>query len=693
MSFCFFVVFSMFLNFGTFPDTQEINASTQDSDFSKFPNHQLFLVPDTNANYTIDSLMSFDIPSKHRSMEFLDLSSNVVWAVLSVKNNTDRDQDVILQVAKDFDLGELKAFIVRDGQVIETQKTGHFLTSTKRPVPFTHNAYIRVFLPKEEITKLFLRNQPIPGYKAEFELVFYTIEEWMEQVRSVDFFQSIYHGVLWILMLYSFIVFLQTRDKTFLYYAVYLLSFSFFTGIIYGYLTSFFVAWPWSTLFLFLQVTAIFGYILFAREYIHLSRIARKWDNFVRKSLLVLVTTSVPSTLYVYFTGDIYFMDLFMGITAGIGLFFMITIPLIGIFQKSEAGNYLLLGTVVMVIGMIISYVYMLAGNQTTIFGQLGMLGENLIFVVGLSYKMRENEKIGRLAQQRLIVELKKRSFMKRRMNENLETEVRERTYEVQKQKEDIEQKAKLLVEKNSKLNHANEFKDRLFTIIGHDLRNPIGTLKGVLELHSRGHLSGEDLANISTNLDKSLGSIINMLDNLLMWALHQSEGINYRPDYFSAFNVTQDNIDLLKPQASQKQIELKNEVDRHLLIYGDLEMLRIVIRNLVSNAIKFTNPGGTVLIEAKMDQESTLFSVTDTGEGIPVKDINKLLAEELFTTRGTSKEKGTGLGLRLCQEFVKKNHGEILIESEIGVGSTFTIRLPKGDEIPDEVALEYASK
>ena len=174
--------------------------------------------------------------------------------------------------------------------------------------------------------------------------------------------------------------------------------------------------------------------------------------------------------------------------------------------------------------------------------------------------------------------------------------------------------------------------------------------------------------------------SAFNILENLLHWARTQTDTIRYNPAQIKISELIEQNIELTKASAENKSISLISEIESDSGVYADSNMINLVIRNLVSNAIKFTKEEGSIMIrchEVKPDELAV--SITDTGIGMSKENIDKLFRiDEYFSTTGTSGEGGTGLGLIICKEFVEKNKGKISIESDPGIGSTFTFTLPR---------------
>ncbi len=168
------------------------------------------------------------------------------------------------------------------------------------------------------------------------------------------------------------------------------------------------------------------------------------------------------------------------------------------------------------------------------------------------------------------------------------------------------------------------------------------------------------------------------LMENLLQWAKSQMKNSPVQPEVLDIQGMIEDVMQLLRLQASNKQIYLQTRIEQPLYCYADREMVNLVLRNLVSNAIKFTPEKGTVMIGAAEKMPYVEIFVQDTGVGINAEDVQRLFGDLYFTTKGTNSETGTGLGLKLCKEFLEKNGGRISVKSQPGKGSTFSFTLPR---------------
>ncbi len=249
-------------------------------------------------------------------------------------------------------------------------------------------------------------------------------------------------------------------------------------------------------------------------------------------------------------------------------------------------------------------------------------------------------------------------------------------------QKESLTKQQEIINKKNNALAESNAVKDKLFTIIAHDLRNPFWTLKGLLELLHSKDLSEEDFKELIKRLGKRIESMEVMLENLLNWASSQKDGGSCSPEVINLYNLTDEIFEFVKRSADEKHIQLINNIDHIDKAYADVDMIRLVIRNLVTNAVKFTNTNGKIEINSNTKDGKIEISVCDNGIGIPGENLNDLFnLGSNYSTNGTAGEKGSGLGLGLCKEFVEKNGGKIWVNSKPGSGSQFTFSLERNKE------------
>lgn len=234
--------------------------------------------------------------------------------------------------------------------------------------------------------------------------------------------------------------------------------------------------------------------------------------------------------------------------------------------------------------------------------------------------------------------------------------------------------------QQNLLLQDLNATKDKFFSIIGHDLKGPLNSLtsfSGLLMNHTD-RLSKEEIQMLAKDLDKSLKNLLALLNNLLEWSRSQTGNIEFKPETFDIAALLKENKELLETQAHNKRISVLEDVNGGIMVKAHRHSLNTVVRNLISNAIKFTPDGGLIKLSLQQSNGHVQVSIADTGVGMGADVIGKLFRlDAKHTTRGTANEKGTGLGLILCKDFVEKNGGKLWVESKEGEGSLFCFTVP----------------
>ncbi len=227
-------------------------------------------------------------------------------------------------------------------------------------------------------------------------------------------------------------------------------------------------------------------------------------------------------------------------------------------------------------------------------------------------------------------------------------------------------------------LKEINSYKDKLFTIIAHDLRGPLASLKGIVDLINEGDIDAENTKDIFSALGKQLNSTFQLLNNLLFWSSNQIKKREVKIESFKLFQKINDILLSIEPFSTGKNIKINLNIPENFEINFDPEILTIVLRNLIINAIKYTLKNGTVFIYLENLDNGYNLHIKDTGIGMDEIEVSKLFLYESVNSRlGTNKEKGTGIGLLLCKELVELCNGSITVKSKISKGSDFILFIP----------------
>ena len=275
--------------------------------------------------------------------------------------------------------------------------------------------------------------------------------------------------------------------------------------------------------------------------------------------------------------------------------------------------------------------------------------------------------------------------FLIKKENQNYQLSILESNHKLHQKNTEIENQkiiladnASLLNRQASELRDLNNLKNKLFSVIAHDLKSPMYALRNIFQNIEKYDLPAEDVKAMIPEVMKDLNYTTTLMENLLQWAKCQMQTLQVSLGEVNMREVAQEVFNHHKSQAELKNIRLVNNIRKNVMVTAQQDMILLVLRNLVSNAIKFTPQNGCVHIGVENGDEEIEVFVKDSGIGLSPAYLDKISHNEYFTTRGTSSEKGTGLGLMLCKEFLAKNNGSLHITSEEGIGSRFSFTLQK---------------
>jgi signal transduction histidine kinase/Flp pilus assembly protein TadD len=236
------------------------------------------------------------------------------------------------------------------------------------------------------------------------------------------------------------------------------------------------------------------------------------------------------------------------------------------------------------------------------------------------------------------------------------------------------------LIESETKLMEWNSTKDKFFSIISHDLRNPIASLVSFVRIMNRDIdvMTTDEIRQLVADMKTTIERAQELLENLLLWSKTQTGKIMFQPERFNLYDAVHENVHLFQSALSQKQISMQIFVENPCFVYGDFNMIKTIVRNLLSNAIKFTRLKGNIRFHYEETNQYYIFRIEDDGVGMKPEEINLLFTPGGKRSRqGTADEKGSGIGLLICREFIDKHNGHIEITSEPGKGSIFSVYIP----------------
>jgi two-component system sensor histidine kinase/response regulator len=253
--------------------------------------------------------------------------------------------------------------------------------------------------------------------------------------------------------------------------------------------------------------------------------------------------------------------------------------------------------------------------------------------------------------------------------------ELEQKTDIIEKHSSSLDQLNKAISRQNLKLEEENKMKDKLLSIISHDLRHPLVNTKSILDLINLKLVSPKETNELLEQLESQYVRSLSLLDNLLFWIRGQMKGIKIERAKVNMNNLINSLIDEQRMAIQNKRIKLSNEIDKNIVWYAEKEMLKIIFRNLITNAVKFTPSEGIISLTSVQNDDITYIVVKDSGIGMSKETLEKVNARQYYSSKGTSNEKGSGFGLMLVRDLVQRHKGELLIESEPGRGSTFVVK------------------
>ncbi|HTR29037.1 MAG TPA: HAMP domain-containing sensor histidine kinase [Puia sp.] len=262
--------------------------------------------------------------------------------------------------------------------------------------------------------------------------------------------------------------------------------------------------------------------------------------------------------------------------------------------------------------------------------------------------------------------------------------QLRRSNLKILRQKADITGKAALLEEQTQQLTELNSLKNKLFSVIAHDLKAPLYAVRNLFRNVQLYDLPGDEVKRLVPEVINELTYTTGLMENLLQWAKSQMQAEAVRPQLLDIAGIAKEVLQLLRLQADAKKIYIDSKIEHPIFVYADKDMVNLVLRNLLSNAIKFTPMEGSIYLDARELRSCIEVSVQDTGTGISREGLERLMGHNYYSTRGTGGEAGTGLGLMLCKEFLSRIGGQMNIQSEPGKGSIFSFTLPKVGEVSD---------
>ena len=598
-------------------------------------------------------------------------NEHVYWFAFELINQSDQDLDLHL-IPGDFDFFDF--YSIAPGRVPQLYKGGLLRPARELTRVDKGRFSVPISLKSGDSSMYVVRVENNEFISPHASFTMYDQEYFYNSTNreTKNLWQGVFHGVLWVMIIYNIFFAIIGKDKTYLYYALYMLTISLYFLNISGYLTKYvFPNHPQIGMYVWLimQTAAIF-YIIFIRKFLDLKTIHPLWYKISRYLLIAViafVTFKISYFLIYKEYGILSYLSqivLFMGAVFTAGLIFSLH------QTHNRLAQYFTIGSVALGLGLLVSSIIAFVGEAYSgpFFQsiQIGIVFEIIFFSIGLSYKMRETERAKRLAQDELVGQLKKNEKLQLEYQKELEHKVMERTTQIEQQKETLE-------EQKFQLEELNEEKNHLISIVAHDLRNPLTSALSVSELLGSDECDEEKL-NMNKVVLKSLRRMNSMIEKILDVKAIESRAIQIDREVFDLSKETDVIAHQFELKAKRKGIciHLKN---RPAFVCLDKSYYRQIIENLLSNAIKFSQHHTNIYVSTSRENGTAFVVVKDEGPGFTAEDKKKVFGKyQKLSARPTGNESSSGIGLSIVKKYVEVMNGDISLNSEPGVGTSFTI-------------------
>lgn len=664
----YFLVWISLLLSGNLVNAQESILRINDNDVFFFPGSYSSYLADHENKLKISEISSPKYQSKfianNTTIPNFRLSSSTIWLRFKVLNALGRSPYLeIINPALD----TIEYFLFnKEGQLVHHHLTGNIEKVEDRMIR-SKQVMIDMNLDTNSQYTCYLKiNSKSSSIMVPIRIA--SLKKYYESKHTDSIWQGIYFGLILFLFIYNLFLFFSLKEFIYLYFA----SFIACIGLLFALFKGFGMQSLWSEYPFFNQYITLIG----ALAGIFMIMFTSSFLNSKVKTPKLHIWLFALIGFYIIIIGlnlsGIQFISIkLLEYNSIVVLFFLMFVAVKSWKDGFVPSKYYLFAWSFFVLGFII-FIFRENGwievnriNENVL--QISSTITILFMSFALSKKINIYIEKGNEAQSLALNTAIENEKLISNQNQLLEAKVNQRT-------KDLEQTITTLSKQRKDLHEANNFKDKIFSIISHDLKSPISTLAGLLKLMKTKSLNENEQGKVVDTLEIALNSTKNLLDNILAWAYKNNQ---HEIDEIEVYELTEEIFHLFSYQAELKNIHLINKVEKGFFIEANKNMLQLVMRNLVSNAIKFTKKNGTIDISMKQEYLHLLLFVKDTGIGMNDEVIAGLLkANNYMSTRGTENEKGTGLGLKLCMEFLDKYNGSLKVESKVGEGSTFTVIL-----------------
>ena len=641
---------------------------------------------DTASQYTYSAIQA--LPSSAWTSHYTPTDKGSLWVRFSLQNMLNEPTEAILSVGE---VPYLSLYLEQAEQIKEMQ-SGLFVPYQQRSLPH-HKSLFQLSLAPNSTQTAWLRmntdnRHPLPThFVAELK----SKEALQQENERRLLIQGLFFGIIMVMAFYNLMLYLSVRDISYLYYVLSIVGIGMYFFFYYGFsLQTIWQEQPIWNAFSFSLIVPLTNImrIMFTKTYLSTRSMIPWLDRFLN-GLLVLSFVPIGMGLLAYTFGFAWY-EATIDVTGVLGTAVLSSMLLAGVLlylRGYTPALFFILANLLFVLGanmFIIKEMHLVAESVLSRYAvQLGVIAQVVLFSLGLAYRLKKarQEALNQsLERERLEREKEtERKQLVEKQKRELEEKVAARTAALQEKTLELQDTIHKLQDSEEGLRQLNKIKDKLFSIISHDLRGPVATLDSFISIITQHatRISAEEMSKLSGKTRESVNNLSFLLDNLLNWSRTQMGTLPFRPEPLELHSIIHKNVELYSFNAEAKKQSLVVDVPKGAIALGDHGMIDFVIRNLLSNAIKFTPPYGTIKMIVRPENEELVFSISDTGVGISPEHLSRVVdPEDTFSTNGTAREKGTGLGLSLCQEFLAMHATKLEINSLEGSGSQFSFRL-----------------
>lgn len=610
---------------------------------------------DNNHNLSLEQVVKSNfVPLNTKQIPSFGFDAATHWFKLDIKK-PNNNINWFLEISYP-PLDEVQIFYKDSVGQWTSKKSGDLFPVSSREITYHQLVFpISIF---DRSSEIYIRLNTTSS--VQLPITIWSPEKFYQSASSTQFSNGIFYGILLIMIFYNLFLYFSIRDLSTLYYI-----FTLFTGanviaFFQGY--GFFYLYPeWPALNYTFTILSgplfIVASGLLTRSFLRLNSYNIKLDQALKATAFV---TSLLVILLFIFPQLISFRALHLLTIINCGL---ILISAFYCFMKEyRPARYFLLAWITLLVAGVLFSLKNLGYFPSNALSNSALYIGGIMQTLLISFAL--GDRINFLTKENQEAKEKELLF-KQSVNDQLEKEIKLRTEEIR--------------QTNETLKETNQVKDKLFSVISHDLKGPLHSLQGTLNILKMGALRPEEFDKLAGTIEVQLHQTSYLLENLLHWSKTQMQGESFNPTQIELKAIFAETLHLFDREFVQKEIQPSNLLQTTINAFADPNMIRTVLRNLVSNALKFTEPNGKISLDAKFIENEIIISIQDTGTGIPARYLKNIFTLQGITTVGTREEKGTGIGLVLCKEFVEKNGGKIWVESKEGEGTTFYFTVPKG--------------